>query len=370
VQRFWVLIGAATVLGLAVPACRDADGETAQGSNPGADRQLRSATESGARVVNVEVTAVVPTEFSDVIRATGEVEALNDVTLSAEEAGVIVRLFRDKGAEVERGDPLLKIDDAVLIAQVNEARAAAQVAGEQYERQRRVWEEEKIGSEIGLLQAKSAAEGAAARLAALETRLGRTVIRAPVHGVFDERRVEVGEMVSPGMPVGRVVSVHRLKVTAGIPERFAADLRSGARARLTFDVFPGRQFEGRVSFVGSTVNTENRTFPVEIALENPGRVIKPHMVANVQVERARLQDVVVVDQDVVMRTENGYQVFVIVERDGVPVAQARPVVLGPSNENYVVVREGLATGDRVVTAGQRLVDHGSRVRIVNAERVR
>jgi RND family efflux transporter MFP subunit len=359
-RRVWVLMGAVALLGMAAQACRSADGETAQGEASAGD-----AAAAGVRVVNVEVTKMAPSEFVDVVRATGEVEAVSDVTLSAEEAGVIVRLYRDKGATVRQGDPLLKIDDAVLAPQVTEARAAAAVAREQYERQRRVWDEEKIGSEIALLQARSAAEGAAARLAVLEARLARTVLRSPVDGVFDERAVEVGEMVTPGMRVGRVVSTQRLKVTAGIPERFAADLAVGAAARLTFDVFPGRDLEGRVSFVGSAVNTDDRTFPVEIVLDNPGRVIKPHMVANVQVERARLAGELVVDQDVVMRTEIGYQVFVVVEREGGMMAEARPVVLGPANENRVVIREGLAPGDRVVTAGQRLVDHGSRVRVVN-----
>jgi RND family efflux transporter MFP subunit len=360
-----MMMAAAWVV-IAVPACRRADGETAQEAAAAGAVGAAGGPAAGGRVVNVEVTTAVPTAFTDVIRVTGEVGALNDVTLSAEESGVIVELFRDKGAAVRAGDGLMKIDDAVLSAQVTEARAAAAVAREQYERQRRVWEEEKIGSEIALLQARSLAEGAAARLAALEARLERTVIRAPVDGVFDERAVEVGEMVSPGMRVGRVVSAHRLKVTAGIPERFAADLRAGGRATVTFDVLPGQRFEGRVGFVGSTVNTQDRTFPVEIMLDNPGRTIKPHMVANVQVERQRLRDVLVVDQDVVMRTENGYQVFVVVERDGVSVAEARPVILGASNENRVVIREGLSAGDRIITAGQRLVDHGSRVRVVNA----
>jgi RND family efflux transporter MFP subunit len=354
-----ILVMAALAAGLS--ACRQADGETAQH-----DGAAPAQAAAGVRVVNVEVTPAAASEFVDFVRATGEVEAINDVTLSAEEGGVIVRLYADKGAVVSQGAPLLKIDDAVLAAQVGEARAAATLAGEQYARQRRVWEEQKIGSEIGLLQAKSGADGAAARLAALEARLAKTVIRAPVDGVFDERTVEVGEMVMPGTPVGRVVGAQRLKVTAGIPERFAPDVRTGANARLAFDVLPGREFTGRVSFVGSSVDPQSRTFPVEVLMDNPGRVIKPNMVANVQVERARLRDVIVVSQDVVLRTETGYQVYVVVERDGASVAEARPVELGPGYENRVVIREGLAIGDRVVTAGQRQVDHGSRVKVLGS----
>ncbi|NIR43509.1 MAG: efflux RND transporter periplasmic adaptor subunit, partial [Gemmatimonadetes bacterium] len=86
--------------------------------------------------------------------------------------------------------------DDVLAAQVREAEAAARLAAERYERQRRLWEEEQIGSEIAYLEAKYQAELRAARLETLEARLERTVIAAPVRGIFDERLVEVGEMVA------------------------------------------------------------------------------------------------------------------------------------------------------------------------------
>jgi multidrug efflux pump subunit AcrA (membrane-fusion protein) len=88
------------------------------------------------------------------------------------------------------------------------------------------------------------------------------------------------------------------------------------------------------------------------------------MVASVQVVRSRLENALVVPQGAVLRTEAGYQAFVVVERDGHLVAQTRPVRLGASFENRVVIEAGLAAGDRLVVVGQRLVDQGSRVRIV------
>ena len=341
------------VAGAAV-ACQPADGSLRDGGNP----------EAHGRVVKVEVRRVQPDTFVDYIRATGEVEAMSDVMLAAQETGVIREFYVSKGSAVQAGQPIAKIDDAVLAPQVEEARAAAQFAREQYERQRQVWEEEKIGSEMGYLQAKAQAEAAAARAAALEARLARTVIRAPTAGVFDEKLMDAGEMAMPGNNIGRVVSAGRVKVTAGIPERFAADVKAGTPARVTLDIFPGDTLPGTVGFVGSTVDPGNRTFPVEIVLDNPRRLIKPNMVANVHVVRERLRGVLVITQDLVMRTEEGYQVFVVTERDGASFAEARRVILGPSYGNRVVISEGLAAGDRVIGAGARLVDHGSRVQIV------
>lgn len=352
-SRWMVGLMAAGVLVTGV-ACQRAGGSSPEGEG----------SDTFARVIKVEVRPVQPDSFVDYIRATGEVEAMSDVTLSAEETGVIRAFYVAKGTAVEVGQRIAKIDDAVLAAQLDEARAAAQLAREQYERQRQVWEEEKIGSEIGYLQAKSQAEAAAARAAALEARLARTVIRAPTAGVFDEKHMEVGEMAMPGSRVGRVVSARRVKVTAGIPERFAVDVDVGTTARVTFDIFPGETFPGRVGYVGTTVDPSNRTFPIEIVIANPRRVIKPQMVANVQVVRERLGGVIVLPQDLVMRTEQGYQVFVVTGRDDELFAEARQVTLGPSYENRVVIRDGLTTGDRVISVGARLVDHGSRVEIV------
>jgi RND family efflux transporter MFP subunit len=338
-------------------------GAWACGSSQGASNTQAEA--ESVRVVNVEVSVVGTEPFTDYLHATGEVEALHDVTLSAEEGGRIERFTVEKGAAVGGGQVIAQLDAAVLRAQVAEARAAADLAREQFERQRLLWEVEKIGSEIGFLQAKANAEAAAARLATLDARLERTAIRAPVAGVFDTKFVEAGEMVLPGMPVARIISTGRLKIAAGVPERDALAVGRGEAVVVTFDALPGREFTGRIGYVGARVDSVNRTVPIEVRLENPGGRIKAGMVANVRVGRAQLRDAVVVPQQVVLRTEDGYEAFVVVDEEGRPVARSRPVTLGPSYGDRVVVRGGLRPGERLVVVGQHQVNDGSHVRIVN-----
>ncbi len=354
--------GAAIALATAVAACQPADGGDAR-----ADEGAAANGAIGARVVNVEIRELVPESFVDYVRITGEVEAFHDITISAEETGTILGFAVEKGARVASRQLIAKIDDAALRAQVNEARAHADLAREQYLRQQRLWNENGIGSEIAVLQLKSASEAADARLEMMEERLRRTVIRAPVSGIFDEKYVEVGELVGPGTPIARVVSVAQVKVVGGVPERYALDVRRGDSARITFDVLRGREFTGTISFVGATVDPGNRTIPIEIVLDNREQLVKPQMVANVQVERARLDHVIVVPQDLVIRTEDGYQVFVASERDGQQYATAKPVVLGAAYANRVVIDSGLDAGDRLITTGHRLVDEGSLIRIVGSE---
>ena len=362
----WFMKRLAWVLGgsIAVGACAAAQGDSEdQGA---ADTSVPA--QPLARVVNVGVVAVQPSDFKGFIRITGEVEAFSDVTVSAEETGVITRFLLEKGKRVRRGQIIARIDNQILDAQVNEARAAASLAKEQYERQRRLWEDEQIGSEITYLQTKYQAEIQQARLKTLETRLAKTEIRSPITGVFDEQFLEAGEMAIAGASVVRIVALDRVKINGGVPERFAPSVGQNDRAVITFDILPGREFEGAIGYVGSSVDDRSRTFPIEIVIDNPDGVVKPKMVANVQLERISLADVVVVPQEVVVRIEDGYQVFVVVERDGASFATAHVVRLGPSYADRVVIEEGLEFGERLIVAGALLVDAGTRVRVVDDSR--
>ncbi len=172
-------------------------------------------------------------------------------------------------------------------------------------------------------------------------------------------------MVAPGAQVARIVAVDRVKVTGGVAERFAVAVSPGDSAVISFDVLGDETVIGTIGYVGSAVDTRNRTFPIEVVIANPGRVIKPHMVANVLIANSRLQDVVVIPQSAVGRTEDGYQVFVAEEGSEALLAKARLVRLGPSYENLVVVEEGLNVGDQLIVRGQQLVEAGDRVRVVN-----
>lgn len=330
-----------------------------------------AAAEAGddgfTRVINVEISPVATTSFTEQIRLTGTVQANRDVTVAAEESGRIERILVEKGARVEAGQPILEIDDAILSAQVRQARARAALAQELWQRRRRLWEEDQVGTEQAYLEAKFGAQEAAANLEMLQERRERTAIRAPFEGVLDERLVELGDMVAPGTPVARIVDLDPVKIQAGVPERYAPDVEPGDEVSVSFDVLSGDTHSGEITYVGSTVNPRNRTFGVEFTLPNPGRVIKPEMVANVLVVRQTLDDAVVVPQEALVRTAEGFRAFVVDDASGEPVARARSVEVGPAQRNEVVVEGGLSPGDRLVVVGQQQVADGDRIRIV-AER--
>ena len=326
--------------------------------------EAQAAGSAFVRMINVEVKTLETEPFVEEIRLTAVAMANQDVLVAAEENGVVRELFVDRGARVAAGDAIAKIDDRILTTQVAQARAASELARQTWERRKRLWEEDQVGSELAYLEARFAAEQAAAILAGLEERLARTVVRAPFEGVIEDRRVDVGATVAPGDEIARLVDLSPIKVFAGVPERYATDVKVGAPAQLTFEALDGQVFDGTIRYVGATVNPANRTFPIEVVLPNPGRRIKPEMVANMAVTRRSVADAIVVPQDALVRVENGYVAYVVAERGGAAVAEVRPVELGPARRNLVVVESGLSAGDRLVVVGQKSVADGDRVSVV------
>lgn len=334
----------------------------------GGEAQESASPESGAapagRVVNVHAVQVEPREFTEYVTLTGALEASRDVAVAAEESGVIRQLFVEKGARVRPGQPIARIDDQVLRAQYDQARSEAALARETYERQRRLWEEERIGTEINFLRAKYGAETAEANARMLAARLERTTVRAPIDGVLDDRLVEVGAMVSPGTPVARIVDADPVEVTAGVPERYAGEIRPGAAVRVTIDHLGGGTFEGRANYVGTALDTRTRTFPVEFTIANGNGVLKPGMVARLDLQRRTIPDALLVPREAVQRASTGYIVYVVTGEGERTHAEARPVELGAGAGEQVAIVSGLVAGERVIVVGQQQVANGDAVRVV------
>lgn len=329
--------------------------------------QTEEPTEVFARIVNVEVEEITPRSFTQSVRLTGVAQAMYDVVVSAEEGGVVRAIVRDKGRPIRAGQAIVQLDDAILRAQVATATAQSQLADEVWERRRKLYEEDGIGSELSYLEARYAAEQARGSLEALEERLARTTVRAPISGILDDRFVEVGAMVSPGTRVARIVHTESIKILAGVPERYALEVTAGAGVSVGFSVLPGEQFESTVTYAGATVDPQSRTFAVELVLPNPGGRIKPEMIADIEIVREEVGEAIVVPQQALVSMEDGFVVFVVEGTGEAARASRRSVEISVSQGNEIVVGSGLEAGDRLVVVGQQGLTEGDRVRIVEGQ---
>ena len=218
-------------------------------------------------------------------------------------------------------------------------------------------------SREGVQAARAQSDAAQAGVSSAQSQLASTRIVAPFAGIVEQRLQETGELAAPGQPVVRLVGSGSVKVTAGVPERYAGEIEQGTQVQVTPNAYAVEPRGGRVSFVGAAIDQASRTFPIEVAVENADRTLKPSMVVRLNVTRDVLQNVIVVPTEAVVRDERGTSVFVAAGDTSGTVARRREVELGPDAGATVVVRSGLDAGDRVIVSGASDLTEGERVRV-------
>ncbi len=359
-------------LAAAIAACGQPD-------DPSASEADSEAVASNRRTVRVQTAIVSPSTFTDVIQITGDVEAIDDATLSSQTAGTIVYLA-DLGTSVRRGGLVARVDPGITDAGVEQAEAQVTAATAQYDlaldtfkRQEPLFRDsvisalefENVRSQMN--QAEAQLKQSQAFLTQAREQSRYTRITAPFSGRVEAQMVERGEQVVPGAPVARLVNTARVKITAGVPERYAGDIEKGSAVRVNFADYGLGTIEARAAFVGRVIDRASRTFPIEIEIDNREGKLKPEMIAKVMVTRDQLNDVLVVPLSAVMRDENGTNVFVAETRGGETIAARRAVQVGPTHSGKTVILDGLESGDRLVTAGQNLLTPGDALEIVESD---
>lgn len=348
--------------------------QTAQQSSGGTNG---AATE--ARTVRVSTRLLTPTSFEEIIPITGSVMAPEDASLSAQTAGTLTRLV-EVGTRAAEGDVVARLDDRLIRATLDQARAnlesvdsQASFAEETWRRQEPLYRDSIISAlefenvTTQRNQARAALAQAEAAVAQAEQQLENTYIRAPFPGTVEERFSNAGEQVMPGTPIARVVNTGKLKVVAGVPETYAADIHSGTPVNLSFRAYGDASRDESISFVGSVINPQNRTFTVEVIIDNNSGVLKPAMIADLKITRRVLENQIVIPQTSILRDENGSSVYVAVAGSNGKVAERRAIELGPSYSGQTVVVEGLSAGDEIITAGQMSITEGDLIQVVNAQ---
>ena len=207
------------------------------------------------------------------------------------------------------------------------------------------------------------AQIAAAEAAHAATTISRddTLLRAPLDGLLLERRIEVGEMISPGSPAFVLADVSVVKALFGVPDLEVQNLKIGSTLAVGLDALPGKEFTGQITSVSPSADQKTRLFEVEVSIPNPGQLIKVGMIASLTLASASPSEAVaVVPLSAIVRSKDrpdDYSLFVIEGGVGAERARLQSVTLGEAFGNRVAVKSGVSVGERVITSGgSRLVD--------------
>lgn len=319
-----------------------------------------AAPPPGAMPTAVKVVTVGTEPLERSTRTFGTIEAVRSAELKPEASGTVGRVEVTDGAEVKRGQLLLKLRDDGARAQLAEAEARFKLAEAKHGRVAALFERQNT-SRQELDQAVAERDLAAAGVASAQDAVRRTEVRAPFDGTVGRVEVSVGASVGPATTVTRIEDLTEVTVDLGVPERLVPNVAVGSTVRVEVDAWAGEVFVGEVRYVAPRIDAATRTFEVRAHVANADRRLRPGLSAEVELVTASRQDAVMVPTQAVLATDRGTTVFVV---DPEGKAQARPVKTGTRTDERVEVVEGLAAGDRVVVEGLVRLAPGAAVRVV------
>jgi membrane fusion protein, multidrug efflux system len=307
----------------------------------------------------VAVTQLQPKSFDHYVQTQGSVQSENDVMVTAKAAGTITKLYANEGDAVKHGQVIAQIDNSIIVRGIEGMRSQLELATSVYERQKNLWDQ-KIGTEVQFLQAKTNKQSLEKQLASLEEQNDLTRIKAPFTGTVDEIFVKVGESVAPGMPGVRVVNSSDLKVKASVSEAYVTQIKKGNKVIISIPELK-KDVSAVVSFVGRTIDPLSRTFNVEVKLPSNAD-LRPNMTAVIKVVYKTYPTAIVVPLNVV-QSINNQKVVYIAENNGKQVIARRKVVTVEGVFADQAQVTGLSAGDKVITAGYQGLNDGDFVKI-------
>lgn len=308
----------------------------------------------------VAVTSMQPTLFKHYIEIQAKVDGDEDVLLSAESAGAITSILVHTGDKVSKGQVLATIDDKILRQSQAEVQTQLELATTLFNRQKNLWDQ-KIGSEVQFLQAKTTKEATEKRLATLNQQIEMSKIKAPINGVIDDIAIKVGQMVAPGMPAMRVINLSELKVKGEVAESFINKVKRGDEAIL---LFPDdhKEITTNVSYSGGRIDPLNRTFNVEVKLNDKQGDFKPNMIAILKIIDYKNPKAFIVPMAAIQNSGEGKYVFVKATEGGKTIAKRKTIEVGTIYNGQAEVKSGLAEGDEVITTGFSNVIEGDEIK--------
>lgn len=326
------------------------------------DASLSKFPEEGSAQVLVSLLEVKDTLFNHFLELQGTIKTTQNITLNAEFGGVLERIHVQKGQNVQKGQLLASIQDGGISQQLAQLKIQAELAKTTFERQSRLWEN-KIGSEIQYLQAKSAYETQQSAVEQMQKQVAKANIYAPFSGVIDDVITDVGTVVAPGMPVLRLVNLSDMYLESEVPEQYIANVKKGSQAKVDISVL-GEQLDTKISQVSNFINPANRSFKVEIRLPNKNNAIKPNMTARLQVNDYQNKEAILLPTDIISENAQGEQyVFLAKKGDNENQYVAERVVIstGKTQNGFTEILSGIQKGDKVIREGARSVQEGQRV---------
>lgn len=309
----------------------------------------------------VTTFALEPEHFERKVDIRGTVKSKGNITLSPESPGQVTKVLVREGQKMQKGQVLVIQDAEVLKNTIAELKTSLDLANTMYERQKKLWDK-NIGTEVQYLEAKNRKESLERKLATTRSQLDKTKIKAPFSGVIDLVNIRVGEMVQPGQPIVRLVSLDNMYIKADVSEAYIGKFKAGQKVKVYFPSID-TELESKVSALGQVIELNNRTFELEVQIPTKGNV-KPNMIAVLSIADYVNENALSIPNNLIFRDNNGAFVYMLKKVDGNDVAMRADVALGITAGTKTEVLNGLKAGDVIIEKGIYDIANGAQVKVV------
>lgn len=317
---------------------------------------------SEGRTLSVEVKEMIGEEFNHFFLVYGNVEADNYGMISPEMGGKVESIRVSEGQYVKKGTLLLTLNTSAVKNQIKGVKSSLELATTAYNKQKNLWDQ-KIGSEIQYLQAKSNKEALEAQLETLQAQLVMAQLHAPYDGTVNKIYPKKGEMAGPTLPVMEFVNLEKMTVRAHVSEKYIDLVKKGQQVELSFSALPDYKLTTPIVKVSKVINPKSRTFEIELKVDNKNERIKPNMVSSIMINDFSADDAFVIPSLTIKKDITGSFVYIVVEKDGKTIVEKRQIETGYSYEDKSMITKGLKQSDKVVVKGYSLVSNGIPVKV-------
>ncbi len=308
-----------------------------------------------AATKDVTVYDVKTAPFNNYVEIQGRVDAEQNVQVNPEAQGVVTSVAAAIGQNVSKGQVLAQIDDKVLRQSMAQLQTQIDLAVNLYNRQKNLWDQ-KIGTEVQFVNAKSQKEGLERQMAVLNSQLDMYKIKAPISGTIEQMDLKVGQAVSPGMSSIRIVNANSLKAKAQVAESYLGRVGQGDDVEVIFPDIPD-SLRTKVSFASRVIDQSSRSFDIEIKLPSNAKY-RANMIVVLKVVDYKNPKAITVPVSAIQNAENGQYVITVVNGK----AKRNQIKVGRTIDGRSEILSGLTAGDKIVVSGIEDLNEGDTVK--------
>ncbi len=310
----------------------------------------------GAKIpVNVGVFVVQKQAFSNFFNVSGNVLANEQVDLKCETSGLIIKLYMTEGSLVQKGQLLLKINDADLQAQLKKANATKRLKEDTEKRNRALLDKEAISQQDFDL-ATTELSGINADIDLLKEQIRKTELRAPFTGYIGLRSISEGAYVTPITPIASLQDIQSIKLEFSVPEKFASLVQRGDEVSFTVNSENNR-FKAKVYALEPKIAEQTRTVFMRGICSNSDKRLLPGSFANVTIQLPSDPNSFLIPTQALVPILKGQKVFKIQGDSAIECM----IKTGFRNEDKIEVTDGLQVGDSIIVEGIMYIKNGSKV---------